>query len=380
MAHQNRSHFKIYFAFFVYSATLGAMFPRLGDLQIQMGIGEGMLGLALVGLPLGVQVALMFGGKLVEKLGFRKVMLLGVPVLGFAEMLASTGNSPIWFFAMLFIGGIGVGGMEIVVNLEADRAEHHLKQRIMNRAHAFWSFGFFIAAIIGATLAQIGIPPTPHLLGMAIILTASVFLALQNYQPFAPRGLKSESMPRFTIPSRGISTIVAFTLSAMLLEGAGIDWSVIFMRDTYNTVPFISGMALALGALTQGITRFFADSYVERFGPVRVARASIATLAVGVLFVTFSVDPATALIGFALLGIGNAVIFPLAMSAAAQRTDRPAAINVAGLAQLSFITFLIAPALLGLIAEHFGIRYSFGIGIPLVILSWFTLHSLSPKK
>ena len=57
------------------------------------------------------------------------------------------------------------------------------------------------------------------------------------------------------------------------------------------------------------------------------------------------------------------------MSAAAQRTDRPAATNVASLAQTSFVAFLLGPPLLGFVADHFGIRWSFGFGIPLVVLS-----------
>jgi MFS family permease len=57
------------------------------------------------------------------------------------------------------------------------------------------------------------------------------------------------------------------------------------------------------------------------------------------------------------------------MSAAAQRTDRPAAANVASLAQLSFVSFLLAPPLLGFVAEQWGVRASFGLGLPLVLLS-----------
>jgi MFS family permease len=76
-----------------------------------------------------------------------------------------------------------------------------------------------------------------------------------------------------------------------------------------------------------------------------------------------------ALLGFAMMGVGTSVIFPLAMSAAAQRTDRPAPANVASLAQVSFVAFLLGPPLLGYIADYFGIRWPFGIGLPLVILS-----------
>ena len=66
------------------------------------------------------------------------------------------------------------------------------------------------------------------------------------------------------------------------------------------------------------------------------------------------------------------------MSAAAQRNDKPAAVNVASLAQISFITFLLAPPALGFVGEHLGMRAAFGVGLPFVILSWFTLYALGP--
>jgi MFS family permease len=47
-------------------------------------------------------------------------------------------------------------------------------------------------------------------------------------------------------------------------------------------------------------------------------------LGVCVLLVFFAPSDGLALVGFALTGVGTSVIFPLAMSAAAQLTDRPA--------------------------------------------------------
>lgn len=374
------THFSVYFAFFIYSVSLGAIFPRLGDMQVQMGVSEGVLGLALIGAPVGTQIALMFGGRFFERMGARTVLLLGIPLLGIAEVLVSTSTTPTGFFLFWMIGGLAIGGIEIAVNLEADRVEHQLGRRIMNRSHAFWSFGFFTAGMIGAGISQLGVSPTQHLAGLVVITSAATFWVLRGYVPAPPRQISDGAMPKFVRPTKGILLLVVFTLSSMLLEGATFDWSVIFMRDTFATVPFISGMALAFGALAQSVTRFFADTYVDRFGPTRVAKASIFTLGVGVILVTLSPLPSVAILGFALMGVGNSVVFPLAISAAAQRTDRPAATNVAALAQLSFITFLIAPPLLGVVAEHFGIRVSFGIGIPLVVLSWFTVSSLMSGK
>ena len=115
----------------------------------------------------------------------------------------------------------------------------------------------------------------------------------------------------FAHPTKPILMLVALTLSAMLLEGAGIDWSVIFMRDVFATPPFISGLALALVAFSQFIVRFFADDFVERYGPEKVTYWSVITLGIGVSLVGFAPNPVVALAGFFLLGAGTAVIFPL---------------------------------------------------------------------
>jgi len=80
------------------------------------------------------------------------------------------------------------------------------------------------------------------------------------------------------------------------------------------------------------------------------------------------------------LGGGSAVIFPLAMSAAAQRTDKTPEENVASLAQFVFVIFLLAPPILGFVGEHAGLRWSFALCFPLLIISFFTIHSLNVQK
>ena len=366
----------VYISFFLYAVVLGGIYPRLADLQTQMAVTKSVLGGALIGAAVGLQISLMFAGPLLKRWGFRKTLFIGIPMLGLAEVAVALAHSPIAFFLFFGIGGLAIGAVEILVNLEADRTEHLIKRRIMNRSHAMWSFGFFTAGIIGAGAAQFGISPAVQILIITIISSSTIFWIFRDFEPAPARSHDNDTSTHFVKPTRGILLVVAFCLSAMLLEGASADWSVIFMRDIFNTTPFLSGLALAFGALTQAISRYFADGYVDKYGPVSVARTMIAILGLGVVTVTVAINPYMALTGFALIGIGTSGIFPLAMSAAAQRTDRPAATNVASLSQIAFTAFLIGPPLLGFIAEHFGIRLSFGVAIPLIILSWFNIHSL----
>jgi MFS family permease len=375
-----RPHYHVFAGFFLYATTMGAIFPRLGDLQLQLQISEGTLGIALMGGALGTQISLMFVGPVLDRIGYRASLLVGVPMLGLAEVAATLAPGPELFFASLVVAGLAIGGLEIILNLEADRTEFLMDRRIMNRSHAFWSFGFFTAGLVSSVVVKFDVGPTVHILGLTVVTTAAMYLIFHKFTPAPARFAEDGVRPRFVRPTASILLIVAFTLSAMLLEGAGADWSVIFMRDTYDLPASVNALAFAIGALAQAGTRFFADGLVERFGPLLVARTLILILGTGVSLVTFSDHSYLALLGFALMGTGTSAIFPLAMSAAAQRTDRPAATNVAALAQLSFVTFLVAPPLLGFVAEHFGIRASFGICIPMVIVSWLTVRCLDPKR
>ena len=366
----------VFISFGLYSFAFGALFPRLGDLQLQLGISQTILGLSIIGISLGVQISLIIAGRIIDIIGFRRSMLWGVPLVSLSEIMAATARAPIHLFTALFFTGLCIGLIEVAVNLEADRVEHQLGRRIMNRSHAFWSFGFFLAGLSGALIAQIGLSAFHHLAGFFIANSILAIMLFRNYQP-APRRPNDEGGHiLFARPTKPILWLVALSLSAMLLEGAGIDWSVIFMRDIFATPPFISGLALALFAISQFGVRYVADGFVERFGPEKIALYSILILGCGVLAVSLSPHPLIALLGFCLMGGGTAVIFPLTISAAAQLADRSSAVNVASFAQLSFVVFLLAPPLLGAVADLFGIRISYAIGLPLVLVSLLTVSSL----
>ena len=345
-----------------------------------MHVKEGLLGFGLIGAAAGTLVSLGFSGPILERIGYRRSILTMLPLLSLLYAMATFARGPLEFFLLLFPVGLMLGGIEIILNLEADRTEHMIGHRIMNRAHAFWSFGFFSAGIISALVAQSGLSPQIHLLLMVPLVIVGVALILGRFDPAPHRtGTSDEKPPQVAVPTMAIMALVAVTLSAMIMEGAGIDWAAIYMRDVFAVPPFLSGFAVALGAGAQAVTRFFADPFVERYSPTAVSRVLLRVLGVGVLLVFFAPSDWLALVGFALMGVGTSVIFPLAMSAAAQLTDRPAPTNVASLAQISFVAFLLGPPLLGYVAEHFGIRWSFGVGLPLVILSIVCARALGTK-
>jgi MFS family permease len=169
-------------------------------------------------------------------------------------------------------------------------------------------------------------------------------------------------------------------MSAMLVEGASIDWSVIFMREIHSASPIISGFSLAMAAFSQATVRFFGDNLIDRFGPILISTVSLVCMFLGVFCVFLSQLSLLAILGFLLMGAGSAVIFPMAISIAASRNDRPAETNVASLTQFAFGMFLLGPPVLGFVGETYNLRWSFSLCIPLLFLSCFMLLVMIKKE
>ena len=373
---------QIFSAFAVYAFAMGNIFPRVGDIQLAMGVEKTTLGLGLIGTPLGTLTSITLAAPLLERIGHRMVLIAGIQLIALFLAIAVHAPSPLVLFVLLFPVGFMIGCVEIIVNLEADRTENAVGYRIMNRCHAFWSIGFFSAGFFGAWMASLGLSPQLHL-GLVVPMSLiGVWLTLSNFVP-APKRIaeNSEPTPRFAVPSFAILLLFSATASAMLLEGASMDWSAIYMRDVFSVGPFLAGIAVATFAISQAVSRFFADVFVEKYSPVSFARCLLGLLLAGCLMTYFSISPVMSLIGFGFMGVGTSAIFPLAVSAAAQRSDRPAAINVAAIVQLAFTMFLLGPPLLGFVADEWGIRAAYGVGIPFVLLSLLTSSSLgNPNK
>jgi MFS family permease len=118
---------------------------------------------------------------------------------------------------------------------------------------------------------------------------------------------------------------------------------------------------------------------VDRFGPRAVATAMLAIAALGSLIIGTAPSPWLAIAGFGMIGLGCSCVYPLTVSAAAQRTDRPSAVNVAALAQVSFVVFFLGPPLLGFVAEHFGIRLSYLFVLPVILAGLLLSGALSGR-
>jgi MFS family permease len=378
-----KPHYRVFACFFLFALSLGALLARLPDVQQSLGLDKAQLGLMLIGMAIGSLVSLSVGAQWVDRMGARLTAIVTVLGTTFCYALIPWLPNAYLVFATLFVAGILAGLLEINLNLEADRIEAQIGKRVMNRAHGMWSLGFFVTALLGAGIRQAGVPVTVHT-GAAFVLVAMASLILLPGMTNAPHRPDAkpheEGEHRIALPNWGLLPLCIIGIAAFLIEGTGVDWSVIYMRDAFAVEPLIAGLSLTAftGMMTLG--RLFADPVVDRFGPRAVATTLLSVAALGSLLIGIAPHPYVAIVGFGMIGVGCSCVYPLAVSAAAQRTDRPSAVNVAALAQVSFVVFFLGPPLLGFVAEHFGIRVSYLSVLPVIVAGLLLCGALEGKR
>lgn len=373
-----KPHHRIFGIQFVFALSIGALLARLPDLQQKFGLTEGQLSLLLVAMSLGVLLGLTFSISVIERIGPRTTAF--VSVFGASLCYALIPWMPIAPLAapFFFFAGFLSGGLEISLNVEADRREALLGRRIMSRAHGMWSLGIFVTALIAATVRQAGISPELHLFTVSVvvmILGGIIFYGIES-APKRTDGHAGDAQ-HVAFPTIGLLPLCLIGAAPLLAEGASIDWSAIYMRDVFAVEPFIGGLSVTIFSLVMAIARLTMDPLVDRYSPRGVAGALLGIAIVGLILVAAAPHPYVALFGFALTGIGCSSIYPLAISAAARRTDRPASVNVAALGQTTFVVFFAGPPLLGFVAEHFGIRFSYWAVLPLLIAALLATKALA---
>jgi fucose permease len=167
-----------------------------------------------------------------------------------------------------------------------------------------------------------------------------------------------EPPPRFALPPRSALLIGAVGFCAVFAEGASLDWSAVYLRDQLDTSAGLAAACTTGFTLTMAIARIAGDKIVDRYGAVRTVRFSGVLATLGGLLIVLSDHPAVAMGGFALLGLGIAVVVPLCFAAAGRSGPNPS-LAIAGVATITYTSGLIAPSAIGGIAQATSLMVSF---------------------
>jgi MFS family permease len=394
--------------------TMASAVSRMPEIKAHIGASATELAFALVCVGIGSIVAMPFAGRLTTRFGTGLITGIFTTIACTGWSLIPLANSVPELAAILFLTGMGVGTWDVAMNVQGSIVERSRHQVLMPLWHGLFSVGGVIGALIGAGAAHAGIPLAWHIpvvagvLGGVVIAACGWFLpssagydelpagepapgdgrsgdsGLAPYygaspeddasaqggsgaagrrpdaahrrrdpagRPRDPAGRRSDGRAKHGRGVTGLEILLGLImLSTALGEGAANDWLAVALVDGRGAPAAIGALTYAGFNLTMAIGRFSGGPLIARFGRVASLRAAGAIAATGVLLLSLVPGTGVALGGAALWGLGLAIVFPSAVSAAGEvpgRADRA----IATVSTIGYGGFLFGAPMIGTLAH-----------------------------
>ncbi|MFD5058207.1 MFS transporter [Streptomyces sp. NPDC058394] len=354
-----RARFAIAAVFTVHGAVTGSFATRVPWIQDHAGVSAGQLGIALAFPAIGASLAMPLAGAISHRFGARTALRGLLALWTLALTLPSLAPNLLTLCAALFVFGASAGMSDVAMNALGVEVENRLDKSIMSGLHGMWSVGALIGSAAGTVAAHIGADARLHHVLAALVLTVLGLIACRRVLDLRSEP-DEEPPPRFTLPPRSALVIGAVGFCAVFAEGASLDWSAVYLRDIMDSSAGLAAASTTAFALTMAVARIAGDKVVDRFGAVRTVRVGGVLATVGGVLVVVAPGAVPAMCGFGLLGLGVAVVVPLAFAAAGRSGPNPSQ-AIAGVATITYTSGLIAPSAIGSLAEATSLVVSFGL-------------------
>ena len=380
MTNIKNARFAVIVIFAVNGVLFGSWASRIPAISNFHNLSPASLGLLIFLLGLSAVVAFSAFGRAADKFGASFVTkLASCTLLPLTLIFIAYANS-IWTLvaAIIFFGAIH-GGIDVAMNAWAAEVERKSKRPLMSSFHAMWSLGSGIGAGFGVLLTthKFGVEAHFTIISVVVFLITLSILAI----PFqSETKQKNKDAPFISIPKGPLLAVAFITFFASLGEGAIADWSAIFLISVASIDEGSAALGYTAFAICMFTMRLMGDKIVSVIGPSKTARYSGLVAMIGsIILVTFgSLLPLV--IGCGLIGLGIAVIIPLAFSRAANDKNIPQGTAIASIATLGYGGMLIGPLFIGFIAQATSIKTSFLIFPILAFLIFALSKHLSLKS
>ncbi|MCU1447429.1 MFS transporter [Cryobacterium sp.] len=358
--------------FFTNGALFANLIPRYPAIKADLGLSNAEFGFAVAAFPLGALIAGLAAGMLIRRFRSSRVALVGTILTAVGLLLA--GIAPGWgaLAAGIFLAGAMDSITDVAQNSHGLRVQRLYKRSILNSFHAVWSIGAVTGGLLGAAAAQLEVPRGSHLIVSAV--TFSLF-ALAAYRSLLPGAEPAESVETTdtnlpatatTTPARFLGrmakwlvlgALVVIAASGALVEDTGATWSAIFLSGTLGASALVAGFGFISLQGMQFIGRMLGDRSVDRFGQRAVARTGGAIVFLGMGTALAFPSLIGVIVGFGLAGFGVSTLIPAAMHAADELPGFRHGTGITIVAWLLRLGFLVAPPLVGAIADLSELRY-----------------------
>lgn len=330
---------------------------RIPAIKHQTGASAATLGLALLGVSAGAVVTMMLTGRLCRRFGSHPVTVVCGVLLSLSIALPARTHSALALGLVLLVFGAAYGGMNVAMNSAAVDLIAALRRPVMPSFHAAFSLGGMVGAGLGGLVAG-GLSPATHLLvltGVGLLVTAAAGPVLLRTPAPEPVSTADAAEVARRPAGRARRMVLLFGVIALCTaygEGALADWGALHLEQDLHAHPGVAAAGYSLFALAMTAGRLSGTVLLERLGQTRTLVAGGTTAAAGMLLGSLAPTTWSALLGFAVTGLGLANIFPVAVGRAGELAGPG---GVAAASTLGYGGMLLGPPAIGFLADWFSL-------------------------
>lgn len=363
-------------------SMLGAAWPVM---RLDYGASvetAGLLSMIVVG---GTIISSLASSAVLQRLGTGKVTLISVAVTALALLGFSYSTSMIWLAVLALPLGLGAGSIDTGLN---NYVATHYKAHHMSWLHCFWGIGAMLGPILMSGYISNGDSWRKGYLVVSLIqfaLVALLFITLplwkrteKNGQAAAETGdvVEPPSTGRRVLKIKGVKlAMITFLFYSGVEATLGL-WGSSFLVNVkeLSAATAAGWVSLYYGGITAGrlITGFITFRYSNRV----LIRAGLLISLLGAVVLALPLPALFSLLGFILVGLGSAPIFPCMLHETPARFGKENSQTIIGYQMaLAYTGGAFLPPLLGWVAA----RSTFMI-LPLVLMGYIIVMLLSSEQ
>lgn len=312
-----------------------------------LAIDKSQLGIAIFFLSLGVFVIFPVASSIINRLGVGRSTWYGVILCCLAALLPLLAPSYYMLMAALFLFGASNGFTDISMNTLVTELEKEDKKKFMSASHGFFSLGGVLAGLGSFLIGPLNNP----ILHMGIVVALVLTVNLIFYRRYigivaAPVEKDSFSLKLF----RPLLLLGLISFVAMGSEGAIVDWSGLYLKEISMAPEALWGAGFLGFQVTMTLGRFFGDGLSSKIGSIKMVSLGVLVVMAGYGLV-LSTNTILVISGFALSGLGFSVMIPEVFRIGGNVKGIDSSQGVSFIAGTGYTGFLLAPPILGFIAD-----------------------------
>jgi len=365
-------------------SLLGSSWPVLHS---EISVPVSYAGMISATITAGTILSSLFSDKLLHKFGAGLVTAVSVTLTAFCLFGFSISNQ-FWMLILWAIPfGLGAGGVDAILN---NYVALHYKAQHMSWLHCMWGVGAAISPyIMSFALVNLESWNSGYLIVSVIqgVLSAIMFISIPLWKKkSADHDVKTEQTESKALSFREIFSIKgAIPCFVMFfcycsLEASSSLWASTYLVQNWNFAPETAAGYASMFYIGITLGRLINGFLAMRLGDKFLIRMGASIIAVGIALLFVNVHYMVALVGFIVIGLGCAPVYPciIHMTPAVFGADKSQAMIGVQMA-FAYTGILTMPPLFGVIAENISISL-LPVYLLLFIALMFAMHELVLKK